>query len=80
MAVARLQVRECVKGSSVFTYGLDNAVGRLAKKLPVGDLRAQAASLPGYDVTQLSSAMGDAAMVGTSGSGVEAELDDNDLT
>ena len=65
------QVRECVKGNSSFTYGLDNAVGRLAKKLPVGDLKAQAASLPGSATVYVEG--------GGEGASVE-ELDADDLT
>eukprot|EP00192_Tetraselmis_astigmatica_P014180 CAMPEP_0117672696 /NCGR_PEP_ID=MMETSP0804-20121206/14053_1 /TAXON_ID=1074897 /ORGANISM="Tetraselmis astigmatica, Strain CCMP880" /LENGTH=315 /DNA_ID=CAMNT_0005481337 /DNA_START=75 /DNA_END=1022 /DNA_ORIENTATION=- len=63
------QVRDCVKSNPPFQHGLDNAIGRLAKKLPVGDLEKQGRELGGAYAQVLN--MGD---------GVAAELDEDDLT
>ena len=58
-----------MKGTAAFQHGLDNAIGRLAKKLPIGNLERQAAELGGESAKPAPSNG-----VGT------AELDEDDLT
>mmetsp|Transcript_40772 Transcript_40772/g.104364 ORF Transcript_40772/g.104364 Transcript_40772/m.104364 type:complete len:320 (+) Transcript_40772:304-1263(+) len=60
-----------VKGAPEFSHALDNAVARLAKKLPTGDIAAAAAALGG-DVGALGGGPGAAA--------AQADFDEDDLT
>lgn len=62
-------VQGCVKSNGEFQYQLDNAVARLAKRLPTGDLKQQAAALGGELAVNLT---GDAAG--------QEDFDPDDLT
>lgn len=58
-----------MKSNPAFQHGLDNSIGRLAKQLPTGDLKMQAASLGGEAGDD---AVGRVAVAG--------DLDEDDLT
>eukprot|EP00951_Prasinocladus_malaysianus_P001784 scaffold12613_cov38-Prasinocladus_malaysianus.AAC.1 len=63
------EVKNCVKSDGSFVHSLDNSIARLAKRLPIGDLKKQA--------DELAKASGQAVELTLDGN---QDLDEDDLT